>query len=134
MYKFILLLFLQFVILYWLLFYKKSNLNNKRIAIYSTFFFYISIIIFVIIERVTLKYELNSFDLNNDGFFRNEEITLNQKQALKDVISDTKLIFAPFIGLIYSLIYFLIIYFILKIFRKENIKTEAFESQQASKY
>ena len=106
--------------LFWVLFLNKLQLNNKRTASYSTIFFYISIIVFVVIEKITLRNYLDSFDLNSDGFFTDKEITSEQQIALKQVRSDTNLILAPIVGILYSLIYFLILFVSLKIFRKQN--------------
>lgn len=73
-----------------------------------------------------LKNELNSFDLNGDGFFTNEEITSEQQIAMRRVISDTGRNLAPILGIIYSLIYYVIIFFSLwiikEIFQKLNYK------------
>ena len=118
--KLIIFFSLQFVFLFWLLFLNKLQLNNKRTASYSTIFFYISIIVFVVIEKITLRNYLDSFDLNSDGFFTDKEITSEQQIALKKVSSDTNLILAPIVGILYSLIYFLILFVSLKIFRKQN--------------
>ena len=118
--KLIIFFSLQFVFLFWVLFLNKLQLNNKRTASYSTIFFYISIIVFVVIEKITLRNYLDSFDLNSDGFFTDKEITSEQQIALKKVSSDTNLILAPIVGILYSLIYFLILFVSLKIFRKQN--------------
>ena len=118
--KLIIFFSLQFVFLFWVLFLNKLQLNNKRTASYSTIFFYISIIVFVVIEKITLRNYLDSFDLNSDGFFTDKEITSEQQIALKQVRSDTNLILAPIVGILYSLIYFLILFVSLKIFRKQN--------------
>ena len=73
-----------------------------------------------------LKNELNSFDLNGDGFFTNEEITTEQQIAMRRVIADTGRNLAPIIGILYSLIYYVIIFFSLwiikEIFQKLNYK------------
>ena len=96
--KLIIFFSLQFVFLFWVLFLNKLQLNNKRTASYSTIFFYISIIVFVVIEKITSE----------------------QQIALKKVSSDTNLILATIVGILYSLIYFLILFVSLKIFRKQN--------------
>ena len=118
--KLIIFFSLQFVFLFWLLFLNKLKLNNKIIASYSTIFFYISIIVFVVIEKITLRNYLDSFDLNSDGFFTDKELTSELQIALKKVSSDTNLILATIVGILYSLIYFLILFVSLKIFRKQN--------------
>lgn len=67
-----------------------------------------------------MQNNLDSFDLNKDGFFSGNEITDAQEKALESVSSDTGLTFAPITGILYSLIYFSILYISLKIFRKEK--------------
>jgi hypothetical protein len=104
----------------WLIkFYKsKTRLSNSKISLYSSIFFYFSVIALVIITKVTLQNKLDSFDLNHDGMFTGSEITDAQKEALKNVSSDTSRTFAPIVAIPYSLIYFLIIYVILRVFRR----------------
>lgn len=72
----------------------------------------------VIATNYILKKELNSYDLNGDGFFSGKEITSEQKIAMYNVISDTGRNFAPFIGIIYSLIYYLLLIIILVTIKK----------------
>ncbi len=45
---------------------------------------------------------LNEFDLNKDGFFSGEEITLEQKEAMRKLTSDTGRNFAFITGFIFS--------------------------------
>ncbi len=49
-----------------------------------------------------LDYQLNKFDLNNDGMFSGAEVTLEQQTAMLKVVSDTGRTFAPFTGFIFS--------------------------------
>ena len=58
--------------------------------------------------------------IESTGFFTDKEITSEQQIALKKVSSDTNLILATIVGILYSLIYFLILFVSLKIFRKQN--------------
>lgn len=106
--------------------YFNSKLTSNRIAIISAFLFYISIIITTVATHYILKNELNSFDLNGDGFFTKEEIKSEQQIAMRRVIADTGRNLAPIIGILYSLIYYVVIFFSLwitkKIFRKLNYK------------
>jgi hypothetical protein len=122
--KIIIFLFIQLTFILWLLYFYKSHskikLSSSRIAFYSSVFFYFSIIVLVIITKISLQNNLDSFDLNKDGFFSGNEITDAQEKALESVSSDTGLTFAPITGILYSLIYFSILYISLKIFRKEK--------------
>lgn len=98
--------------------YIKIKLTNSRIIFYSTLFFYLSILAFVVFTRITLRNNLNSFDLNNDGFFTGNEINDAQREALRKVSSDTGLTFAPITGILYSIIYFTFLYLLLQRFKK----------------
>lgn len=52
---------------------------------------------------------LNEFDLNKDGFFSGEELTPEQKEAMRNLTSDTGRNFSFITGLIFSgLIAFLV--------------------------
>jgi hypothetical protein len=103
--------------------YFNYKLSNFKIAVISSFFFYISILVIVFVTNYTLKNELDSFDLNGDNNFSIEERTLEQQQAMKAVISDTGRNLAPILGIIYSLIYFTIIIIPLSIFNKKKNKS-----------
>ena len=103
--------------------YLNYKLSNFKIAIISSIFFYISILVIVFVINYTLKNELNSFDLNGDNNFSIEERTLEQQQSLKAVISDTGRNLAPILGIIYSLIYFVIIIIPFSIFNKRKNKS-----------
>lgn len=92
--------------------------SNVKIAGILAFLFYLSIIVVVIITNYHLKNKLESFDINHDGFFTNEEINTEQQLAMKDVISDVGRNFAPFIGILYSLVYFIIIFPIIALINK----------------
>ena len=48
------------------------------------------------------QWQLNQFDLNQDGLFSSNEITLAQKAAVKDVVSDTARNFSFITGFIFS--------------------------------
>jgi len=51
---------------------------------------------------ITSELALQKFDLNGDGFFNGEEITSEQKEAMRKVISDTGRNFSFITGLIFS--------------------------------
>ena len=66
--------------------------------------------------------ELDAFDINKDGFFSGNEINEAQQKAMKNVISDTGRNFAPFTGIIFSVIYYIILLPIFIIIDKINSK------------
>ncbi|MFE3872628.1 hypothetical protein ACFX5F_15505 [Flavobacterium sp. ZS1P70] len=103
--------------------YFNYKLSNFKIAVISSFFFYISILAIVFVINYTLKNELDSFDLNGDNNFSIDERTLEQQQVMKAIISDTGRNLAPILGIIYSLIYFTIIIIPLNIFNKKKNKS-----------
>ena len=78
MIKIIIFLFIQIIFVKILTDINKRKwnlkLNNGTIAVISGLVFYFSIIIIIIGTKYSLKSELNSFDLNNDGFFSVNEI------------------------------------------------------------
>lgn len=45
---------------------------------------------------------LQTYDLDNNGFFQGDEITAEQQQAMHNVISDTGRAFAPITGLVFA--------------------------------
>lgn len=130
MQKLLLFLSLQLFIVLSLVYANRKYFNRKltsnHIALISAFLFYLSIIITALATNYILKNELNSFDLNGDGFFTNEEITSDQQIAMRRVISDTGRNLAPIIGIVYSLIYYVVLFFFFwitkTIFQKLNDK------------
>lgn len=118
--KLIIFLLLQLSFLIWIVrFYKGRNrLSTGRMAFYGSFFFYLTIIATVIATNIVLRNQLESFDLNHDGIFSGSEITPEQNEALHKVCADTGRTFAPIVGILYSLIYFWMVYFVLKVVRK----------------
>lgn len=57
---------------------------------------YISLNSIIIFNNYRYKKELSAFDLNSDGFFTENEISVQQKKALERVSKDTARNFAPF--------------------------------------
>jgi hypothetical protein len=111
-----------FLLAYWNRKYYNNRLNNFAIAFFSTLFFYVSIIGMVIIIKFLTKRELESFDLDGNGFIDNEEITPASRQAVENASHDTGLAMAPFIGIFYSIIYFILIIIPLAIFNRRKAK------------
>ena len=128
MIKIIIFLFIQIIFVKILTDINKRKwnlkLNNGTIAVISGLVFYFSIIIIIIGTKHSLKSELNSFDLNNDGFFSVNEINFEQQKAMKNVTSDTGMNLALFFGITYSLLYSLMVYVLLTILIKEKYQNK----------
>ncbi|MFH6991793.1 hypothetical protein [Flavobacterium sp. FlaQc-48] len=58
---------------------------------------YISLNSIIIFNNYRYKKELSAFDLNSDGFFTENEISVQQKKAMERVSNDTARNFAPFL-------------------------------------
>ena len=78
------------------------------------------IIIVASASYLSFKYqsELDAFDLNNDGLFSGNEINEEQQKAMQKVISDTGRNFAPFTGILFSVIYYIILLLTLSLINK----------------
>lgn len=53
-------------------------------------------------SNISSELTLHEFDLNGDGFFNGDEITTEQRKAMRNVISDTGRNFSFITGLIFS--------------------------------
>ena len=87
----------------------KFKLTLNKIAVLSSILTYIIIVIFAIYLKFKFKAELGVFDLNKDGFFNDNEINEEQQKAMKNVISDTGRNLAPFTGILFSILYYVIL-------------------------
>ena len=81
---------------------------------------YILIIAYVILYDIYLQNNLNSFDIDNNGFFSGSEITIEQKKAMQKLSSDTGRNFSFITGLFYSAILSGILYKLVGITKKPN--------------
>ena len=81
---------------------------------------YILIIAYVILYDIYLQNNLNSFDIDNNGFFSGSEITIEQKKAMQKLSSDTGRNFSFITGLFYSAILSGLIYKLIGITKKPN--------------
>ena len=108
----ILFLTIQFFFIFYL---NKQRLKGKfkltlnKIAVLSSILTYIIIVIFAIYLKIKFKAELEAYDLNKDGFFNDNEINEEQQKAMKNVISDTGRNLAPFTGILFSMLYYVIL-------------------------
>ena len=100
----------------------KFKLTLNKIAVLSSILTYIIIVIFAIYLKFKFKAELGVFDLNKDGFFNDNEINEEQQKAMKNVISDTGRNLAPFTGILFSILYYVILLPILLLINKINTK------------
>ena len=100
----------------------KHKLTLNKIAIYSTLLFYCMILASVFYLKCKYQNELDAFDTNKDGFFNGAEINESQQRAMKNVISDTGRNFTPFTGIVFSIIYYIILLPIFIIIDKINTK------------
>ncbi|NMH26155.1 hypothetical protein [Flavobacterium solisilvae] len=95
-----------------------SKLSINKIALFSSLLTYI--ITVASTSYLNLKYqsELDAFDLNKDGLFSGNEINEEQQKAMRKVISDTGRNFAPFTGILISMIYYIILLLTLSLINK----------------
>lgn len=87
-------------------YYYKNKFSLASQAAICSFLFYISIIVLAFGTNIYLKYQLQSFDLDKDGFFSIEEQTIEQQRLMREVTSDLGRNLAPITGIFYSIIYF----------------------------
>lgn len=64
------------------------------------------------ITDIKIELELNSYDLNKDGFFSNNEVTPEQQAAYQKLINDVGRNFSVFTGLIFTALISLFVFFI----------------------
>lgn len=95
-----------------------SKLSINKIALFSSLLTYI--ITVASTSYLNLKYqsELDAFDLNKDGLFSGNEINEEQQKAMRKVISDTGRNFAPFTGILISMINYIILLLTLSLINK----------------
>ncbi len=88
-----------------------ANLSNAlKFSIYIFAIIYGLIIYSSLLTELYLDYQLNKFDLNNDGMFSGAEVTQGQQSAMQKVVTDTGRTFAPFTGFVFSGLISLIFY------------------------
>ena len=116
------LIYMFFVLLYLapIVIFVYLKLSRKKLAFPSKISLYIFAISYGLIiysvfgYEVYLEFQLNKFDLNNDGMFNGLEITASQELAMSKVISDTGRTFTPLTGFICSSLISLLSLLILK--------------------
>lgn len=98
----------------------KFKLTINKIALLSSFLFYIILVSVALFLKYKYQNELDAFDVNKDGFFIGNEISEEQQEAMKNVVSDTGRNFAPITGILISIVYYLFLLPILLIINKIN--------------
>ena len=93
----------------------KGRLRDISVAALSAICIYILIIGTVAYVNHKLDAELAVFDLDGDGFFGGEEITPEQEAAMQRVVHDTGRALAPYVGAVFSVIYFVTVWLLLTV-------------------
>lgn len=96
----------------------KLKLSINKIALLSSLLTYIIIVASASYLNFKYQSELDDFDLNNDGLFSGNEVNEEQQKAMQKVISDTGRNFAPFTGILFSVIYYIILLLTLSLINK----------------
>ena len=103
-----------------ILIYSFKSKHKRKLLINLFLGTYILIIAYVILYDIYLQNNLNSFDIDNNGFFSGSEITIEQKKAMQKLSSDTGRNFSFITGLFYSAILSGLIYKLIGITKKPN--------------
>ena len=80
----------------------KNQKYKLRLAVNIFIISYFLTLSFVIFKEFHLQWELNQFDINNDGFFTGKELNDKQKLSLNRYVNDTGRTFAPVTSLFSS--------------------------------
>ncbi|WP_215139094.1 hypothetical protein [Hymenobacter sp. ISL-91] len=110
---------LSFLILIWI-FAKRKVILGKRdgkatwIALAMFITLYGLIVGVATFDDIKYQIEMNSFDLDEDGFFSGKEITIEQEEAAKNLTHDTGRNFSLFTGFILASLVALPTYITLK--------------------
>jgi hypothetical protein len=88
-----------------------------KLIIINFFLVYVIFLLGVYSQEFYLEYKLNSFDLDGDGFFTENEITPEQAQYMSLVVGDVGRTFAPITGLLFSIVYSIFYLVIIKFYQ-----------------
>ncbi|WP_440881687.1 hypothetical protein [Tenacibaculum sp. C7A-26P2] len=104
----------------------KLFVNGKRkwlwIGITVFFVIYLLIVGGATYFDISSKFILQKFDLNEDGFFSGKEITPEQKEAIRKVISDAGRNCSFIIGIIFSSVIAFFVFIGGKLIEYRNVK------------
>ena len=92
------------------------------------FLFYLVIVTGATYSDIYAHWNLNRFDLNKDGFFNGDEITTEQKTAIKNLTNDIGRNFSFITGLFFSAILAFVVFIIGK--TTEYIKNKKHTSNE----
>ncbi len=96
------ILILVFIVVNKKMFFRQGKWRWFWIGAIVFFGVYLLIVAGAAYLDISYKLALQRFDLNGDGFFTMGEITTEQKEAMRKVISDTGRNFSIITGLIFS--------------------------------
>ena len=87
-----------------------GSIRNAKLLTINFFSVWISIILIVYLEDVYLTQKLNSFDLDDDGFFGGSEITSEQERYMFLATNDLGRNLAPvtggFVAFLHTIVFF----------------------------
>lgn len=83
---------------------KYSTLSQTAIC---SLIFYVLAVIWAFGTSIYLKHQLETFDLDHDGFFSLDEQTSEQQKLMREVTSDLGRNLAPITGIFFSSFYFI---------------------------
>ena len=64
------------------------------------------------------KAEMKAYDLDSNGGFSKEEMTLEARKAMDHVVNDTGRVFAPLVGILHGIFFSVLFMFEIFLFRK----------------
>jgi len=126
--KLIIFLAVQVLFVVAMVVYKKQY-SNTKLALLATLFFYLSIVAVAFISGYIIESHLESFDLDGDGSFSQIEKTAKQQKAMQAAISDNARNFAPIFGILYSIVYFVLLRLILIVRKPKQLSVSITETQ-----
>ncbi|QNH61653.1 hypothetical protein [Hymenobacter sediminicola] len=94
--------------------FRKRNGKANWITLMLFFTLYGLIVGVATYDDINYQSQLNSFDLNKDGFFGGDEITIEQEEAVSNLTHDTGRNFSVFTGFIFAALVALPIYITIK--------------------
>ena len=93
--------------------------NKLSITVKASVWSFVAVYSFVMYGALAadfyFDYQLQKFDLNGDVFFSGAEINQEQEKAMDKFVGDTGRTFAPFTGLMLSIIFAGILFIVLKL-------------------
>lgn len=126
--KLIIFLAVQVLFVVAMVLYKKQY-SNTKVALLATLFCYLSIVAVAFISGYMIESHLESFDLDGDGSFSQIEKTAEQQKAMQAAISDNARNLAPIFGILYSIVYFVILRLILIVRKPKQLSVSITETQ-----